>query len=362
MARIAWRWIVTLTLAVSFCACGTEEGVREQMVNLETASVEDPEKQLVNLSEAIERSKRDGSLYARRAMVLLRKGDLDAALTDVDMAISLSKNDPANYFVKAQVLYLMGRYDEALPLALQAERNSFESSSLYVLLTELYLQHGEYKKAALFARKALELSPDDAYAVYYQGQVWQATGDTASAMRNYRQAIELKPDFMESHRDLAGLYLVQGEFAQAKAHTKEALHLDKSEAQLWYYQGMLQLAAEKKDSARQSFEHAVSLRDTLRPAHYQLALLLHGQSEYERALEHLDKADKTYGTTPRYLSVRANSYEKLGENLAALRTYERLVAIEPKHTYALQSIARLRYRLERPRPQLDSAAVRYRGF
>lgn len=357
MSRWALSWVVVI---VMLSGCGKEEGTRERMVDLEAVAVEDPAKQLVSLSNAIERSKREGSLYARRAMVLLRQGELDKAFSDVNEAIRLSK-EPANYFVKAQVLYLMGRREAALPFALRAERNSYESSSLYVLLTELYLDNGEYEKARGFARQALELSPDDPHAVYYKGRVLEVTGDTTVAIRQYQKALELKPDFAETHRSLAGLYLAQHELAEASKHTKQGLKLLPEDPQLWHFKGMLQLQTARKDSALASFEKVLALSDTMQGAHYQMAQLQHGSGEYELALQHLDKAPR-YSKLLQYLSVRASSLERLGENLAALRTYERMLAIEPKHTYARQSVSRLRYRLERPRPQLDSMAVRQRGF
>jgi tetratricopeptide (TPR) repeat protein len=359
-SRIGWYWVWIVVLAVS--GCSAEEGNREQMVHLEAVTVEDPEKQLVSLTDAINRSKRDGSLYARRAMVLLRRGELDKALEDVDVAISLSTNEPAYYFVKAQVLYLMGRSEEALPLALQAERNSYQSASLYVLLAELYLQRREYAKASQFIGQALELSPENEYAFYYNGRILAAKGDTTNALRNYKQALEQQPDFMEPHRELAGLYLTRGETGPAKAHVTKVGQLAPQDPLLWYYKGLLHLDAQRRDSALYTFSEAVALTDTLQGAHYQLGLLLHARGEYETALEHLNRAQKAYGKKQKYLSVKASSYERLGENLAALRTYERMVALEPKHTYALQSIARLKYRLERPRPQLDSMAVRRPGY
>ncbi|WP_116543535.1 tetratricopeptide repeat protein [Pontibacter virosus] len=357
MSRWVLSWVVVVWM---LSGCGKEEGTREQMVDLEAVAVEDPAKQLVSLSEAIERSKRDGSLYARRAMVLLRQDELDKALSDVNEAIRLSK-EPANFFVKAQVLYLMGRREEALPLALQAERNSFESSSLYVLLTELYLDKGEYAKASRFAKQALELSPDDPYAVYYKGRVSEVTGDTVVAIRHYQQALEFKPDFAETHRSLAGLYLAQPDLAQARKHTEHGLRLSPEDPELWHYKGVLQLQSARKDSALASFEKVLALSDTMQAAHFQLAQLRHGLGENELALQHLENAPR-YSKELKYLSVRASSLERTGENLAAMRTYERMLAIEPKHTYARQSVARLRYRLERPRPQLDSMAVRQRGF
>ncbi len=359
MARMALGLFVVLLLGMS--ACGQEEYTRERMVDLEGVAVEDPEKQLAGLDEAIGRSKRDGSLYARRAMVLLRKGELEQALTDANEAIRLTRNDPAHYFVKAQVLYLMGRKEEALPLALRAERNSYESASLYLLLTELYLDQRDYATAGSFARQALDLAPDDAQAVYFQGRVLEMRGDTSMAIQHYRQAVDLQPDFAEPHRELAGLYLVRQEAALAGAHARKALRLAPKDPLGWHYTGMLQLQAQRKDSAMQSFVQALAFADTLQDAHYQVGLLQHGLGEYELALQHLD-ASPRYGKTLKHLSVRASSLERLGENLAALRTYERMLAIEPKHTYAQQSVARLRYKLERPRPQLDSMAVRRQPF
>ena len=333
------------------------------MVNLEVVHNDDPEKQLVSLNEAIKSSKRDGSLFARRAMVLLRKGELEPALEDVNMAISLAKHDPSNYFVKAQVLYLMGRHEEALPLALRAERNSYQSSSLYVLLSELYLQQRDYEKARRYIRQALVLSPDSEFAFYYNGRILAEIGDTTKALFNYKQALAQRPDFMEPHRELAGLYLSQHEMALARLHLDKVGQLAPQDPLLWYYKGLLQLDAQHKDSAHFSFSKALSLSsDTLQGAHYQLGILEHANGNYEATLQHLELAKERYGNRLKYLSVTASSYERLGENLAALRTYERMVAIEPKHTYALQSIARLKYRLERPRPQLDSMAVRRPGF
>ncbi|WP_018478086.1 tetratricopeptide repeat protein [Pontibacter roseus] len=331
------------------------------MVNLE-AVVDNPDIELANLNEAIGRSGRDGSLYTRRAMVLLRKGELEQALEDVDQAISLSKSDPANFFVKAQVLYLMGRSGEALPLALQAARNSYQSSSLYVLLAELYLQRKAYGPANQYISKALELSPTSEYAFYYRGRILEETGDTAKALRSYRLALEQNPDFMHPHRELAGLYLAKNEVQLAKPHLQRAEQLAPDDAMLWYYKGLLLIQAQKKDSAFYSFGKAVELADTLHAAHFQLGLLHHGNGDYNAALAHLEMAEPRYGDNIRYLTTKGSSYERLGDNQTALQLYQRAVAVAPNHTAAQQGMARLRYRIERPRPVLDSMAVRQRDL
>ncbi|WP_299821380.1 tetratricopeptide repeat protein [uncultured Pontibacter sp.] len=344
-----------LVLVMSLSGCVGEKDAQERMVDL-TDVKDDPEAQLKNLDAAIDQSKRDGSLYARRAIVLLRKGDLERALKDAEDAVRLTKNEPSALFVKAQVLRALNRQEEALPLALQAERNSYQSSSLYVLLGELYLQRKDYKQAKLYLDKAQELSPTDAYAYYYKGRVQEVTGDTARAMRNYKMALEQLPDFMQPHRELTGLLIARKEYETAKPYLKTVEKLDKKDGKLWYYKGLLYQATQKQDSALLSFNKAVALSDTLYGAHYRLGMATYAQGNTEEALAHLEKVYDKYKREPKYLSTLAGAYERTGQNIKALSTYQRLVEVEPRYTYGYQAISRLKYKLTKPVP--DSTTVR----
>ncbi|WP_222621547.1 tetratricopeptide repeat protein [Pontibacter cellulosilyticus] len=352
MKRILYLWGLVVLLLAS--ACAGEEANRERMVNLSEVK-DDEEAQLKNLDAAILQSKRDGSLYARRAVVLLRKGELEKALDDANNAVRLTKNEPYTLFVKAQVLRALNRQEEALPLALQAERNSYQSSSLYVLLGELYLQRNDYKQAKLYLDKAQDLSPKDAYAFYYRGRVQEATGDTARAVRNYKLALEQQPNFMQPHRELVGILVNRGEYAAALPYLKAAEKLDPEEGRLWYYKGLLYQGEQRQDSALYSFNKAVALNDTLSGAHYRLGMAAYTQGNNSLALEHLEKVYRKYKREPKYLSTIAGAYERNGQYIKALQTYQDLVDVEPRYTYGYQAISRLKYKLTRPVP--DSIAV-----
>ena len=343
-----------LALLLFAGACVGEEDNRERMVNLSEVK-DDAEAQLKNLNAAIEQSKRDGSLYARRSIVLLRKGELEKALADADEAVRLTKNEPSALFVKAQVLRALNRQEEALPLALKAERNSYQSSSLYVLLGELYLQRRDYRQAKLYLDKAQELSPQDAYAFYYKGRVQEATGDTARAIRNYKLALEQLPDFMQPQRELIGIFVSRGEYDAARPYLKTAEKLEPSDGKLWYYKGLMYQASQRQDSAYMSFSRAVALADTLYGAHYRLGMAAYAQGSTDTALVHLEKAYPKHKQEPRYLSTLAGAYERAGQNIKALQTYQHLIEVEPRYTYAHQAISRLKYKLTRPAP--DSTAV-----
>lgn len=348
-------YLCGLGLLLTVSACVGEEDNRERMVNLAEVK-DDAEAQLKNLNAAIAQSKRDGSLYARRAVILLRKGELENALKDANEAVRLTKNEPSALFVKAQVLRALNRQEEALPLALQAERNSYQSSSLYVLLGELYLQRKDYRQAKDYLDKAQQLSPKDAYAFYYKGRVQEATGDTARAIRNYKLALEQYTDFMQPQRELAGIYVSRGEYDAARPYLEAAEKLEGKDGKIWYYKGLVYQAMQKQDSALYSFNRAVTINDTLYDAHYRLGMAAYTRGNTDTALVHLEKIYPKYKREPKYLSTIAGAYERNGQLIKALQTYQQLVEVEPSYTYGYQAISRLKYKLTRPAP--DSTAVR----
>ncbi|MFT2007838.1 tetratricopeptide repeat protein [Pontibacter sp. 13R65] len=352
----AFSWVIGIVLLFSHAACTSDEGRKEEMVNLEVVT-DNPEAQLTNLTAAIERSKNDGSLYARRAIVLLRKGELEEALDDADLAVKLSKNNPASLFVKAQVLYMLDKPEEALPLALRAERNSYQSASLYVLLSELYLQRKNIKQAREYVRRALEISPADEYALYYNGRILAETADTSRAITNYKAALEQAPEFMEPQRELAGLYLAKKEYTVAGEFVRSAIKLAPDDARLWLYQGRLLQEQQKPDSAFVHFEKAVALNDTLQEAHFYYGYALYKRGDNERAISHFEQANRKYKRNPVYISALANAYERVGLYRNSLEQYQRLVALDPRYSYANQSISRLKYKIEGRRTITDTATV-----
>lgn len=343
-----------LLLSVAFGGCETEEGRHEQMVNLAEVK-DDPEGQLQNLNEAIRRSKRDGSLYTRRAIIYLRQGELEKALADANDAVRLTKNDPFSLFVKAQVLRAMHKPEEALPLALQAERNSYQSSSLYILLAELYLERKAYKQAQAYLEKANGLSPADEFVLYYKGRLAEATADTLKAERYYKLALQQAPDFMEPQRELAGIFVAKQDFVAAQPYLKQIEKAAEKDGLVWYYKGVAYQAGQKQDSAVYSFNRAVALNDTLQDAHYRLGQIMYKLGDNEAALEHLKQATG-YSNLPKYLLTLAGAYERTGQTAEALQAYQRLVEADPRNTYGYQAISRLKYKLEKPVP--DTASVR----
>lgn len=334
-------YCLLFTLAMMGTGCTGNDQSGEQMVDLEEVT-DDQEGQLNALNAAIRSSRKDASLYARRAVLYLQQQEPEKALTDANEAVRLSGNEPVNLFVKAQALRALNREGEALSFALQAERNGYQNVPLYVLLSDLYLRLQQFDKAREYNNLAYKLSPSDEYVLYYRGRIAAAAGDTTAAERNYKLAAEQVPDFFEPKRELAGIYIAGKDFNNAQKYIAPAQKQNNTDGLLWFYKGRLYQATEKPDSAIWSYSKAVELADTLIEAHSRLGYLHYARGHYDKAIAHLEKAAGEQSNAVRFYTTLASSYERTGQYRQALVQYEKLVSLEPAYSYAHKSIARLR--------------------
>lgn len=83
------------------------------------------------------------------------------------------------------------------------------------------------------ARKAVEQSPNDAEAQRTLARALVDDGQTTEAVAAYKDYLKLRPKDQDALRELAGLYLTQGQQAQARAQAAQALAGYRSAGSTW---------------------------------------------------------------------------------------------------------------------------------
>ena len=78
-----------------------------------------------------------------------------------------------------------------------------------------YLTIGEADKAMAMAEKALDVDPDSAQAHNVLGGALQTKGKLDQAIQEYQEAIRIKPDFVDAHANLALIFYLKREYAEA---------------------------------------------------------------------------------------------------------------------------------------------------
>ena len=211
-------------------------------------------------------------------------------------------------------------------------------------------------------------SRNPAINLFNDGVVAYQAGDTESAKQKFNEAIAKDDKLAAPYAALAGLYLEEKNYEQAKAMAERTLELepDNSRAVRVLYDVYHATGDEAKaaatlaklktvgggteaairvfnegadaarlgdlDSARKRFEEAVQIDPELAPAHAALARILLGQKHYQEAIAASDKALDLEPGRADVLKVKYEAYRGLGDDASALKLFQEMVASDPVGT------------------------------
>lgn len=163
-----------------------------------------------------------GTLYGQH-------GDLEAALEPLQRAAELAPQAPQMQYNLAFTYYRLNRFEEArTPLARAVERwpDIFQLNSLY---GAVLLKLGKDVPACEALRRAYQLNPQDSgtanllyVTLFGLGRKNQAAGRYSDALRYFDEASRLRPADPEAHRNLAEVYSLNGQPAEAAAERQQA--------------------------------------------------------------------------------------------------------------------------------------------
>lgn len=140
--------------------------------------------------------------YVQRANALVRRGDLERALTDYDAAILLDDVNIVAFHQRGVLHWRRGETDLALADFDRAIRLSFSDPSVYLDRGKLWYERGRYDRAIADFNQAIKLSPGLASAYSYRGTALRRKGEFTSAIADLDQAIKLNPAIPEAYKNL----------------------------------------------------------------------------------------------------------------------------------------------------------------
>jgi len=151
--------------------------------------------------------------------------------------------------------------------------------------------------------KVVEILPGDAQAQLNYGKALHEAGQVQNAIERYEAALTRNPTLAEAEFYLGQAWNDVGDLDKSTEHYERALRLSPNNGR-WEFR--LARALAKKGfatDARVRFEHALSL-DTAQPiAHKELADLLCGVGEYQKAIGHYEAAIQL---DPDYVEAKQN--------------------------------------------------------
>ena len=164
-------------------------------------------------------------MYLDLGIKLIRKGDLENAITAFCTAIKLDPNYSPAYNNLGLVFKNTNRPHEAEACFCRAIELNPNDPYAYNNVGLVLMDFGNLQKAEECFHRAIELNPN--YPAIYNnlGTVLEETYHLAEAEAAYCRAIELNPDYPEAHYNLGTLLRVTKHLEEAEEHLCRAVEL-----------------------------------------------------------------------------------------------------------------------------------------
>ncbi|HQV53226.1 MAG: tetratricopeptide repeat protein [Flavobacteriales bacterium] len=319
-------------------ACGTS-GTKDQVAM--DASLDTLAGQFAELDQLILKSPTDASLFAKRAVLQLKRDSLGLAVNDYKRAIALDSLDPAYHIGLADLFYMKIRLPEAEQYLLNAIRLGPNDPEPKLKLAEMKLFQRKYQESMDLVNDALRLEQGRAKGYHIKGFIYQETGDTAKAISSYRTAIEQDPDYFDPLLKLAVLHAEKGD-ELAMDYYNSALSIEPDNTTALYGKGMFAQEQGMDSIAFTCYDRIKVLEPNNALAYYNTGYirLVHDTATAD-AREQFTMAIKLMPNYAQAYYNRGLAFE-MDELLdSAYVDYKKALAIQPAFDSAAESLERL---------------------
>ena len=138
----------------------------------------------------------------------MSRGEFDQGIEAFEEGIALvGQVRPDRLFAFADALIVAGRYDHAVKVADGMKNVPYQE----LVYGRVAFEQADYERALEHFAAGLLLWPDNSVARYLAGRAAEELGDFDRAVEEYRYALRIDAGTTDARKDLARLYLAQGE-------------------------------------------------------------------------------------------------------------------------------------------------------
>ena len=247
----------------------------------------------------------------------------------------------------------------------QAARDDPQNLSVRLALAEVYYNNKRYRDSADQYQAALIIEEESTLALVGLGRALLATGDTTGATGNFQKVLDrakeadIDGQLVEAaHYYLGSMSLDQQRPDEAIAHLKQAVAMERTDADALYLLGAAYTASGDLDTAISTLSQAVLFvpdfaeayeklaiaydgKGLIPEAQYARGMLSYSQGRLEEAAVQLQAAIDASGDLPVAYAGLGMVRESQGQRGSALAAYQQALQLEPDNFNARAGLARL---------------------
>jgi len=293
-----------------------------------------------SLRKAIDIDPKLAKMQAELGRLELAKGDLQSAQKWLESALGL---DPELVDARANLAMLYARKGD-LVSAEKLLRQTLEDDPSFkeghLDLGLILAQQNRKPDAEKELDTAIALAPKDPATLSTAGKAKVRMGKMNEGIALFRQVVDLAPDLAAAHLDLALALADSYDLSASLAQVGEAVRLAPQSAVAHFYRGRVLFDLGRTADAQPEFETACKLDPKMAAPRYFLALVDKREGKFFLAASLLEETVRLQPSNVTAWDMLGQCLQQESETAKALAAWRQAIAVDPKYSPALLSLAR----------------------
>jgi tetratricopeptide (TPR) repeat protein len=314
----------------------------------------------MRLSKSIaEKNPKDATANEMYASLLLESGmrqDVAKSLADLTTLSKNNPTDPVLHLDLAKANFLTKDSDKALSEALEALQDEAKKSNPRsqvilpgrMIAARIYESRGQHAQALEQMNQVLSVQPGNPEARLIKDQALIGLNQADQSMGDLEALVKQYPKLNDARLSLGSIYLSQHQFDKANEQFSEVWNSQPPDPRGFLSLQQVKVMQGKSEDAVRAMNDLVAKNPTNLPYRYQLALFqmqagqkaygsnqAAGREYFEQAADNLKQILKTTANSVDVWLRLGMLQQFLGQNDAALASYEQASHADPRNTQAL---------------------------
>lgn len=281
------------------------------------------------------------TIHYQLALAYLANNEAEKAAASLNQAINLQPGFPEATLLLAQLEIKNKNFSPAVISLKQLVQKQPKLADAQLLLADAYRGQGNFD-AALNIYQELQISfPQSPQIPLLMGAMFLEQGKTGPAREAFNKALEVSPDFPPAIEQLTDLDLIEKQFPAALRLVQAEIAKNPKLADLQMLLSKIYLGQNDVLHAEAALLKAVELQPDSPGIYLSLAQLYMNSHQDQKALAELKTVSEKNPKDAASLMLTGMIYDGEKNYGAARDFYEKLLAIDPKYTPALNNLAYL---------------------
>ncbi len=277
-------------------------------------------------------------MHYQLALAYIIGGKTDKAMNQLHETLDLDPNFAQPAFILAQLDTQRGDVESALGLLKPLVARQPDMNEAKLLLADVYRLQNDFNDALAIYQQLEKTFPNDADVPLLAGSTYIQQFNEDSARAEFNRALKIDPGNISAQEELAQLDLADKNYDAAQQRVQNLIVKNPGQAPLEILLAKILLNRGQTNQAEEALFKAAGLPQGLQ-ANMILAQLYFNLKQDKDALDTLNVALTKQPDNPSLLMFAAQIQSDQKDYAAAAATYEKVLALNPQYSPALNNLA-----------------------